>query len=87
MSYQNLNDSSEVANKFIIKQRVIKEKEYSGSFRIPQETLKKHVNPSEMFELRQQQQSMQQSINQNNYKFNSTNKVNYNNHSDEEFNL
>ena len=62
----------------------MKEKEYSGSFRIPQQNLKKHVNPSEMF-MKQQQQT----INHNNYLpvQNTGNYGNYNSNSDEEFNL
>ena len=47
---KNLSESNELAEKFVQKSRVVKEKTSLGGFRIPQETLKKRINPSDYLE-------------------------------------
>jgi hypothetical protein len=47
---KNLNEMNDIAERFVQKQRVVKEKTSQGGFRIPAEKLKKRVNPSEYIE-------------------------------------
>ena len=58
MSYdvalKDINEMNEIPRAFLNKQRVVKEQESVGGFRIPAENLKKRINPSEYMPLKGQ---------------------------------
>ena len=43
---REVNESNKIADRFLLKDRVINQRESLGSFRIPVSELKKHTNPS-----------------------------------------
>ena len=48
VALKNLSEANEISENFLTKQRVVRERtSVGGGFRIPQETLKKRVNPSD----------------------------------------
>ena len=44
-----VNESNKLADLFVLKDRVINQRESLGSFRIPGSELKKHINPSDEY--------------------------------------
>jgi hypothetical protein len=48
IALKNLSENNDVSQRFLNKERVVRETTSLGGFRIPKETLKKRVNPSEL---------------------------------------
>ena len=47
---REVNESNKIADRFLLKDRVINQRESLGSFRIPVSELKKHTNPSDEYQ-------------------------------------
>ena len=45
-----VNESNKLADRFILKDRIINQRESLGGFRIPTSELKKHINPSDEYQ-------------------------------------